>query len=93
MTQEQDASHWQTLQQYKQLRAERERREASARQWGNNLLSVGEIMVSGGITIADLTTLPEKTTILETQRELKLLHEQIANLRKELERHGMGELL
>jgi hypothetical protein len=93
MTQEQDARNWQTLQQYKQLRAERDQRENMARHWGNIFVSKGELLVSGGITVADLNDIPEKTAMLETQRELRLLHDQIASLRKELEQKGMRELL
>jgi hypothetical protein len=93
MTAEQDAAHWQTLQQYKQLRAERDRREAMARQWGNVLVSVGELLESGGIAASDPSKLPDKTVMLETKHELSFLYDQIAGLRKELKRAGMEEFL
>ena len=94
MTQEQDAANWQILQQYKQLRAERDQRETQARNWGFAMQSIGEVLVSGGVTAnLDFSKLPEKAALLETRRELNLLHNQIASLRQVLQRAGMGDLL
>ncbi len=95
MTQEQDAANWRILQQYKQLRAEKDQREAMAKNWGCALVSVGEPLACCGgiITRLDLSKLPERTAMQETQRELSLPNDQIASLRKELQRVGLSEFL
>jgi hypothetical protein len=92
MTQEQDAANWKMLEQFKQLRAERDQREALARHWGNIFTSVGELLASGVLRGVDISKLPEKTAMLEAQQELSLLYDQIANLRRELSRVGMSNL-
>jgi hypothetical protein len=95
MTQEQDATNWQLLRQYKQLREEKATREAIAGGWGDMLVSIGQVLSSSGGSIVslDLSKLPRETTMLETQRELKVLNNQVADLREKLRHVGMGDLL
>lgn len=95
MTQAQDATNWQTLTQYKNLRTEKERREAIAQNWGSNNFGTIQALAScGGILPnLNLSAFPEKREMLEAQRELELLNEQIKNLREALKRAGMGDLL
>ncbi len=95
MTQEQDASNWQSLQSYKALRAEKERRESVAQQWGQELarISSGLSSCGGLLPKIDFSAYPEKRDVLEAQRELQLLNEQIASIRRQLNDTGMGNLI
>ncbi len=95
MTQEQDAANWQILNQYKLLRAEKTQREKLAGSWGHFLVSVGNPLSScGGILHSlDLSRLPEKSELLEAQRELRVLNDQVAFLREQLRRAGMADLI
>jgi hypothetical protein len=88
-----DPANWTMLEQYKELRAQRDQREAKAKVWGQRLTSIGEMLVSGAITSVDLSPLPEKIELVEVQRELSLLYDQIAYLRRELRNKGMGDYL
>ena len=74
---------------------ERTKRESLAGIWGDALFSVGTKLSSCGALIAsvDLSEIPEKTAMLEAQRELLMLNEQIAECRKQLQLAGMDTLL
>jgi hypothetical protein len=94
MTQEQDATNWQLLRQYKELRAEIGQRETQAKNWGHAMQRIGNLLASGGISAnLDFASLPDKSGIFETRQELSLLYDQIAGLRRSLERVGMAGLL
>jgi hypothetical protein len=88
-----DPAMWKMLEQYKELRAEKDRREAKGKHWGHKFSAVGEFLVSNGMKIADFSELPTTTELIETQRELSLLYDQIACLRRELQQKGMGDYL
>jgi hypothetical protein len=81
-----DPANWTLLEQYKELRAKRDQRQTKLRHWGSELTSVGYLLTSG-VTTLDLSKLPEKTEISETQRD------QVAYLERELRQKGMGEYL
>ena len=77
-----DPATWKMLEQYKAIRTERQ-----------PMTAIGSLMAGSGVQGLDLSKLPDKSELLETQHELSLIYDQIGYLYRELHQKGMREYL
>jgi len=92
MTQEQeDAAKWSAIEQYKALRGRRAVLAVQSRNWGLAIVKIGEKLIANGESIIhlDLSEFPERSAMLDAQRELSNLFPLLKSLKEDLAAMGI----